>query len=125
VFIAYVSPDEVHQELAAELAGERGVTLASFASSAEMPLVPYPAVIYDVDYLTLEDRRRVLDELTGTPLTQVAAVHSYNLNAGQQKALRRNGVAVHRRLRPAWFGRLARKARKRTLPAARIRKAVL
>ncbi len=125
MFIAYVSPDEVHQDLAAQLAEERGVTLVSFAALAEMPLVPYPAVIYDVDYLTPEDRQRVFDELTGTPPTHVAGVHSYNLNAGRQKALRRNGVAVHRRLAAAWFGRLVREARKRAMPVARIQKAVL
>ncbi len=125
MFISYVSPDEVNQDLAARLAEERGVTLVSFASLAEMPLVPYPAVIYDVDYLTPEDRQRVFDELTGRPLTHVAGVHSYNLHAGRKKALRRNGVAVHRRLQGAWFGRLVREARKRALPAARMQKAVL
>ncbi|HLN29784.1 MAG TPA: hypothetical protein VK395_18705 [Gemmataceae bacterium] len=106
MFVAYISLDEVNQDLATRTAEKYGVTLATFASRAEMASWPCDAVVYDLDCLPADDRRHILDELTGDPVKRVAAVHSYNLQPIQKRGLRRNSVIVRRRLHAGWLSRL-------------------
>jgi len=105
MFVAYISLDEVNQDLVMRTVDEHVVTLATFASRAEMASWPCDAVIYDLDCLPCDDRERVLDELMGDPVRRLAAVHSYNLQPAQKRRLRRNGVIVRRRLHPGWLSR--------------------
>jgi hypothetical protein len=107
--IAYLSLDEVNHDLAARTAGDYGVDLDILTSPAEITASPCEAVIYDLDYLADHDRRHILDELTRGPADTLAVLHSYNLRPGEKRALRRNGVVVHRRLHPSWLGRLMRR----------------
>jgi hypothetical protein len=106
VLVAYVSLDEVNQDLAATVADKYGATLASLASPAEMAACD--AVVYDLDCLPSADRWHILAALICGPVKGVAAVHSYNLQPMQRRALRRKGVAVHRRLHSGWLSRLIR-----------------
>jgi hypothetical protein len=108
MFICYVSLDDVNQRLAAETAEESGATIDYCASQAEMPVVPCDAVMYDLDNLPSDDRRRILNELRSGPAKRVSAVHSYNLKAADAEALRRNGVVVRRRLQRNWLTHLIR-----------------
>ncbi len=107
--IAYLSLYEVNHDLAARTADTYGVALAALTSPAEISSLPCQAVIYDLDYLADHDRRHILNKLTRGPADRLAAVHSYNLRPSQKRALRRNGVVVHRRLHSSWLGRLLRR----------------
>ncbi len=49
VIIAYISLDEVNQDLAGRTAEKYGVTLAFFGSTAEIADMPCDAVVYDLD----------------------------------------------------------------------------
>ena len=106
MFIAYISLDEVNQDLVTRTVDEHFETMATFASRAEMASWPCDAVIYDLDCLPRNDRERVLDELMGDPVRRLAAVHSYNLEPAEKRRLRRNGVIVRRRLHAGWLSRL-------------------
>jgi hypothetical protein len=114
LLIAYVSLDEVNQDLAARTAESVGASLASIGSPDELAASAYDAVVYDLDYLCDNDRRRILDELTAGAATRMAAVHSYNLQPTQKRALRRKGVVVRRRLPLGWLTRLVRGKKRRT-----------
>jgi len=108
VFIAYISLDEVNQDLAARTAEKYGVTLDFFASPAGMATLPCDAVVYDLDSLSRDDRLHIFDELTCGPVKCLAAVHCYNMRPIEEAALRRNGVVVHRRLHSGWLSHLIR-----------------
>jgi hypothetical protein len=109
VFIAYISLDEVNQDLAARTAEKYGAYLDGFASLADMPPLSCDVVIYDFDFLPSDERRRAFEELTSGRASGLTVVHSYNLNPREKKALRRHGVVVRRRLAPGWLGRLIHK----------------
>jgi hypothetical protein len=108
VFIGYISLDDVNQCLAAETAEDYGATMDFFASHAELTVVPFDAVVYDLDNLPREDRRHILNELTAGPAKRLSVVHSYNLRPIDAEALRRNGVIVRRRLQRNWLTHLIR-----------------
>ena len=104
--IAYMSLDEVNQDLALEIADRCGENLATLASPAEAPPAYCDAIIYDLDHLCATDRQQVLDQLTYRPAKHLAAVHSYHLPPRQVRSLRRNGVIVERRLHGDWLARV-------------------
>jgi len=106
VSIAYMTLDEVNQDLALEIADRCGENLATLASPAEAPPARCDAIIYDLDHLCATDRRQILDELTYQPAKRLAAVHSYHLPPRQVRSLRRNGVIVQRRLQADWLARV-------------------
>lgn len=101
--IAYMSLDEVNQDLVLDIADRCGENLATLASPAEAPPAHCDAIIYDLDHLCVADRLQVLDELTYSPAARLAAVHSYHLPPRQVRSLRRNGVIVQRRLQADWL----------------------
>jgi hypothetical protein len=106
VSIAYMSLDEVNQDLALEIADGCGERLATLASSAEVLPGECDAIVYDLDHLCASDRRLILEQLMLGPTERLAAVHSYHLPPRAVRSLRRNGVIVERRLQGDWLARL-------------------
>jgi hypothetical protein len=89
--------------VAAELAARCHVAVAP-VSFRDWPLQgPFEAVVYDLDSFPEAERAEVVTKLLSGPALHPAAVHSYHLAAGQAQRLRRNGVAVHRRLTGAVY----------------------
>lgn len=96
--IAYWTTDVVNFSLAQELVEAAGgrvdLRFPSEAGQAE----ECQAVLYDLDYLGAEMRSRVLARLLAGEESRPAAVHAYNLGEEEAVLLRRNGIAVFRRL---------------------------
>jgi hypothetical protein len=110
VLIAYLTTDEVNQDLAQNLAESCGTTLY-LLTFQETPLDgTFDAVLYDWDYLPRHQRRRIQDQLLRADLPCPVAVHGYTLGEGQRKAFHLHDVAAHRRLEPGIFMRLRRVA---------------
>jgi hypothetical protein len=101
--IAYLTTDEVNEQLALQMATECGITLCPLAPKDAPPDGEYDAVLYDWDYLPVEEQREVMAELLSGLLPHAVALHSYNLEDYQVEALRGNNVAVYRRLQPMLF----------------------
>jgi hypothetical protein len=108
VNIAYISLDEVNQYVAELTLAINGASVDFFASATDGGAPSCDAVVYDLDHLAADDRRHILNELTHSSAKRPAAVHSYNLRRSEEIALRRNGVAVYRRLQYSWLRRLVR-----------------
>jgi hypothetical protein len=117
--VAYLTTDEVNEQLAVQMAQECGVTLCPLAPKDAPRDGEYEAVLYDWDYLPVERRREVMAELLSGPLPHAVGLHSFNLEDGQVDALQRNAVAVFRRLQPMVF-----QAFRRAVIALRIAKAL-
>src|SRR5262245_34261766 len=94
--IAYVSIDEVNQDIAYQLANGRTLEVLSPGDPVGNDL--WDAEIYDLDYLPANYREEILDELCSWPPDVAVAVHGYSLDEKQRKTLRQNGVLVARRL---------------------------
>jgi hypothetical protein len=110
MLIAYLSTDEVNQDLALRLCEDGGAMLY-LLTFQEIPVNgSFDAVVYDWDYLPAELRPDTQAHLLTGPLAYPVAVHGYNLDEGLIDALRRNGVAVHRRLEADVFASLQRAA---------------
>ncbi|HEY1377780.1 MAG TPA: hypothetical protein VGF55_13360, partial [Gemmataceae bacterium] len=58
--VAYVSLDDVHEDLARRLARARGLELAALWPTDADPTGQFPVVIYDLDFLPAEHRDRFL-----------------------------------------------------------------
>ena len=97
--IAYLTTDEVNQDLAVRLAGAQGVRLEVLWPRDEPPDGHFDAVVYDLDCLPPCLRQEILSSLASAAAPWPVAVHSYALAGEQVKELRGRGVAVHRRLR--------------------------
>ncbi len=96
--VAYLTTDEVNQEVAKHYAKKVQTNLA-LVSLQDAPLNgEVDGVIYDLDYLPPARREAILTQLLAGPSALPVAVHSYNLGPEEIKALRRNGVGVFRRL---------------------------
>jgi hypothetical protein len=96
--IAYVSVDEVNQELALRIAERCGVALFPLSPQEPLPWDDFDAVLYDLDGLQTQQRRLILTSLTAKTPRYPVGVHSYNLGEAESKALRENGITVFRRL---------------------------
>jgi hypothetical protein len=103
---AYLTLDEVNQDLAGRLAAAAGVRLDALSLRDAAPHDLFDAVVYDLDFLPPEECHAVLARLRrGRPTTPVA-IHSYRLSPRQKGVLRRRGVIVARRLSRALFVQL-------------------
>jgi hypothetical protein len=103
MLVAYLTTDEVNLDLARRLAEACGATLyplAFWESSLDGQL---DAALYDWDFLPPSNRQEVLNGLHSGPLPCPVALHGYCLEEGQEEALHRRGIAVHRRLEPEVF----------------------
>ncbi len=116
--LAYVTLDEVHQDLAYRLAVRNRVNLRVFWPTETFSPRRFAAVLYDLDYLPAPDRDRILARLRGGPLKVVCGVHSYNVSAKQRRALQRNGVIVRRRLSAGLLRAVLERSAVAALPTA-------
>jgi hypothetical protein len=106
--VAYVSTDEVNICLAAEYGARGGVVVIQTRPHSAVSCADCDAAVYDLDFLPTEQARALLDRLLAGDIPVPAAVHSYNLDERQVKALDARGIVVARRLIPALFRRLRR-----------------
>ena len=106
MLFAYLTLDEVNQELAGMLADAAGVELDATDFRDACPDRQFDAVLYDLDYLPNDRREALLAALTAGRMAEPVAVHSYRLSVRQARALRQQGVIVARRLGPKLFARL-------------------
>ncbi len=101
--VAYLTVDQVNQDLAVALAQRCQVTLDP-VSFRDLPLErPFDVLVYDLDSFPAVERDAVLTKLLNGLALYPVAVHSYNLEEDQVNCLRHHGVAVHRRLGKAVF----------------------
>jgi hypothetical protein len=101
--IAYLSTDDVNQNLAENLAAKYGAS-GDCLSPRDPPLNgQYDAVVYDLDSWPPLLGREVLEGLLSCPARYPVAVHSYNLEPEQVEKLSGNGVVVARRLEAQVF----------------------
>jgi hypothetical protein len=105
--IAYLTTDEVNQELALRLAAGQEAQLEVIWPRDGPPDSCFDAVIYDLDCLPPPLRQQLLADLAGSGAPLPAAVHSYALEGEQIKALLGRGVIVRRRLRATLLHRLS------------------
>jgi hypothetical protein len=96
--IAYLTTDEVNQDLAVRLAGAQGVRLEVLWPRDAPPDGHFDAVVYDLDSLPPCLRQQILSDLAAASAPWPVAVHSYALSGEQVKVLRGREVAVHPRL---------------------------
>ncbi len=101
--VAYLTTDEINEDLALRMAEACDVALYAFSSRDAPANGSFDAVLYDWDCLPLPWRQQVLSELLSGPSSGWVVVHSYNLDEKHVKALRHNGVAVFQRLEPEVF----------------------
>jgi hypothetical protein len=109
--IAYMTTDEVNENLAAEMAAECGADIC-----ARLPLDPLPdgqfhAVLYDLDSSQKHRCGEIVALILSSPLTCPRAVHGYDITDEQAEALRQHGVAVGQRLRAGLIRSLCKAAR--------------
>jgi hypothetical protein len=98
--IAYLTTDEVNQDLALRLAADGGLTLCPRDPRDPPPDGEFDAVLYDWDSWPADQKKRVLTGLLAGPVLRPVALHSYGLEESQAEALRRNGVLIFDRLEP-------------------------
>ena len=101
--VAYITTDEVNQELAIQMAEDCGAKLDSLSPRDPPPDGQYQAVLYDLDFLPHDSGRAILAELLAGPASRPVAIHSYQLARRQVAALRQRGYAVYARLEPRVF----------------------
>jgi hypothetical protein len=106
MLFAYLTLDEVNQNLAERLAADAGVGLEVLSFRDAAPAGQFDAVLYDLDFLPDDRRQQLLADLSAGRRVEPVAVHGYCLTGRQARALRRRGVLVARKLRPELFARL-------------------
>ena len=109
--IAYVSTDEVNQNLVERIAAECGVVLCKQLPEDPSPDGFYDAVLYNLDDLPRAERSALLEGFRGGKPDHPTAVHGYDITDEQASILSRNGVAVARRLHPGLLRSLLTAAR--------------
>lgn len=103
---AYLTHDEVNQDLAKKLAAEMDVDVYVFCLRDACKAGQFDAVLYDLDALPPDTRLMLLADLGARRRRRPIAVHSHNLSDQQERALRRQGVIVTKRLRLEVIARL-------------------
>jgi hypothetical protein len=79
VLVAYPTTDEVNDALALRMAAESGVTLCPLALQGSAPDGDFDAVLYDWDYLPVERRQTVLENVMRAQTSDLVALHGYHL----------------------------------------------
>ena len=101
--IAYLTLDEVTENLATLMADECGATLFPLGPRDPKPDGEFDAVLYDLDSLPPPHRKELLSELLSSRPLRPVGVHSYQLEEDEQAALRRRGLLVCRHIDTAVF----------------------
>src|SRR5260370_10311817 len=94
MLIAYLTTDEVNQDLAMLMAEECGQALCLLSLSHARPDGEFDAAVYDLDHLPAQRQQALLGEMLASPAAHPVAVHSYNLEDEWVEALRSQAVAV-------------------------------
>jgi hypothetical protein len=110
---AYLTRDEVNQDVALTLAAEQGANLDVHVHPDALKEGEYDAVFWDVDSFPAEERAANLASLADGPLNKPFGLHSYNLDAQELRLLQRNGVLTAKVLRGELFDRLQAVIRRR------------
>jgi AraC-like DNA-binding protein len=106
--IAYLTTDEVSQDLARRTADGCGALLEVLAQGSPSPEAACDAVLVDWDYLPADGRALILAALLAGLWHCPVAVHGYDLQDKLRDILSQKGVAIHRRLEPHWLARWLR-----------------
>jgi hypothetical protein len=96
--IAYWTTDPVNEHAAREIADRLGASLDPCGPRDELRALRHDGAIFDLDSWPADRREEMLYGLLFGGPSCPAAVHSYNLNEDEARALRRRGVAVSRHL---------------------------
>jgi hypothetical protein len=75
VLIAYLTTDEVNQDLATQMANDCGAALVVLTPKDPLPDGQFDAAIYDLDYAPAALRDEILERLTSGPNPFPIAVH--------------------------------------------------
>jgi hypothetical protein len=97
--IAYLTNDEVNQNLAAVMSAECGADICARLPQDPMPDGQFDAALYDLDDVQKHRRDEFVALILSSPSLCPRAVHGYDITDEQAKALRRHGVIVGQRLR--------------------------
>src|SRR5260370_19668657 len=100
--LAYISTDEVNQDLAVQLADECGIAVYSVRYVNARRHDAFDALLYDWDSLPWIRRRDIFLASVASATCPVA-VHGFSLDDEIAEALHQDGVAVFRRLEPRIF----------------------
>jgi hypothetical protein len=103
---AYLTRDEVNQDLAQAIAAEHGVEIDMHARRDTIEGRKYDAVFCDLDSFPAEEREANIVALADDRTDQPFALHSYNLEDRHLRLLQRNGVLTGKRLGSELFSRL-------------------
>jgi hypothetical protein len=114
--LAYLTLDEVNQDLAHRLAGAHRISLEVVIRPDEVARAAHDAVLLDLDSLPPDEREANLTGLLASLGNGPIAVHSYNLEASELRSLRRRGVVPARRLSAGLFRRLRAAVKVRRQP---------
>jgi hypothetical protein len=101
--IAYLTVDEVNEDLALRLAEEYGMAVFPHTFRDPPPDGQVDAVLYDWDSFPRSEQREILARLLEGPLSCPVGVHGYNVPEPQVEALRKKTVVVFRALQPEVF----------------------
>ncbi len=101
--IAYLTTDEVNQELAVQFAEDCGATLYALSLCDPIPNGEFDALLYDWDCLSKEQQQEILSQLFSESSPHWVGLHSYNLDDELVEALTQKGVAVFHCLAPEVF----------------------
>lgn len=111
--IAYLTTDEVNEDLAFQLADECGVILFPLSAHAAASDGRPDAVLYDWDSLPPDLREETLLASLANPSSCPVGVHGFSLDEEEVEALHQDGVAVFQRLGSDVFRMLRRLSRPR------------
>jgi hypothetical protein len=118
---AYLTLDEVNEELAEKLAAQAGLELQVVYPRDDLLAGQFDTLLVDFDSLPPGYRKAVLSDLLIGKVAELGALHSYHLRPRDARALRRRGVIVVRRLETEIFHRLQKGfARQRTKLPSKI-----
>ena len=99
--IAYLTHDEVNAAVARRLARRLGLRLKVLTVKSADRTAAADLLVLDLDHLPPECKSKLFLRVGSGRLRQGVAVHSYNLTATEERALRAAGVHVARRLTAA------------------------
>ncbi len=101
--VAYLTVDEVNQDLAQRLAEDCGLVLYLLTPAEKSPEGPFDAVLYDWDFLPERQRGEILGELRSGMTRCLIGLHSYNVDDEEAAGMENLGMVVSRRLEPELF----------------------